>query len=58
MDTEFNKQHEYFDKPNGSYVATTMDIVEDYNRRFDELMKLPKEELVRRLIGDRPMCLV
>ena len=39
---------------NGCYTITLEQQQEMYDREYKELMALPKEELVKRLIGERP----
>lgn len=56
MAENFNKIHEMFDQPNRSYVATTQTYLDCYNKRFEELMELSKECLVKMIIGERPIC--
>lgn len=36
------------------YTITLEQQQEMYDREYEELMALPKEELVKRLIGERP----
>ena len=46
---------QYGTKPNnGCYTTTLEQQQEMYDREYKELMALPKEELVKRLIGERP----
>lgn len=39
---------------NDCYTITLEQRQEMYDREYEELMALPKEELVKRLIGERP----
>lgn len=56
MPNNFNKIHEVFDQPNRSYVSTTQSYLDVYNERFEELMQHSKEDLVKMIIGERPIC--
>lgn len=56
MENEFNKRHEYFDSPNKSYSSNIQSWLDVYDKRFNELMEFSKEDLIRMLIGDRPVC--